>query len=187
MATLTRNRLLSYEEYLSGPTVRQRFEIIDGVIEFMAPAPNKAHQVAVGEFYALMRTVTAGHGQVFLAPFDVIISRRPLRTRQPDLFYVRNERLHIVKDQVEDGPDVVVEIISPSNRRKAVVEKLADYARIGVRECWMVDILENRNLQIWRNESQLFRPVAVFAAGQRVRSEVVPEFELPALVFPQAD
>ncbi len=182
MATVPSTKLLTYEDYLRTPEMMKRFEIIDGVLEFMTPAPTKKHQVSLGELYATMKATAKGYGEVFLAPFDVLISRSPLRTRQPDLFFVRSERLGIVKDQVEEGPDLVVEILSPSNRRKAVLEKLADYARIGVRECWMVN-LDERTLEVWRNDKAIFRPVATFRAGQKVRSQVFPAFVLPAAIF----
>lgn len=185
MATVTIPKLLTYEDYLRTPEMMKRYEIIDGVMELMSPAPTKTHQVTVGKLYLALTAAAEGHGEVFLAPFDIIISRKPLRTRQPDLFFVRTERLHIVKDQVEEGPDVVVEILSPSNRRKAVLEKLADYARIGVKECWMVNT-ETRVLEIWRNQDGRFRPVATFRVAQKVRSEVFPAFTLPAAVFPPA-
>lgn len=133
----------------------------------------------------VLEPASKGHGLILSAPVNIIISRAPLRTRQPDLLFVSNERLHIVKDQVEGGPDLVVEILSPLNRRKAVVEKLADYARIGVKECWMVD-LETRLLEIWRNEEGRFRPAASFRPGQKVRSKVFPSFTLPASVFPSS-
>ena len=183
MATVPSTKLLTYEDYLRTPEMMKRFEIIDGVLEFMTPAPTKKHQVCLGDLYVVMKAAAKGHGEVFLAPFDVLISRQPLRTRQPDLFFVRSERLDIVKDQVQEGPDVVVEIISPSNRRKAVLEKLSDYARIGVRECWMVN-LDSRTLEVWRNEKGIFRPAATFRPGQKVRSKVFPPFVLPAAVFP---
>ena len=183
MATALTATLLTYEDYLRTPEMAKRFEIIEGVLEFMTPAPTKKHQVCLGRLYRAMSDAAEGHGEVFLAPFDVLISRQPLRTRQPDLFFVRSERLDIVKDQVEEGPDVVVEIISPSNRRKAILEKLADYARIGVRECWMVNT-EIRTLEIWRNEKGIFRPAATFHPRQKVSSQVFPSFVLRAAIFP---
>ncbi len=183
MATATLPKLLTYHDYLRTPEMMKRYEIIDGALEFMAPAPNKMHQVSLARLHLTLAKAAKGRGEVFLAPFDIIISRKPLRTRQPDLFFVRSERLQIVKNQVEEGPDVVVEILSPSNRRKLVLEKLADYAAIGVKECWMVDT-EARTLEIWRNRDGRFRPVARFRAGQKVRSQAFPVFTLPAAVFP---
>ena len=185
MATQSVPRLLTFEDYLRTPTITRRFEIIDGVFEFMVPAPAIPHQVSLGKLFTAMDRAASGHGEVFLAPCDVIISRKPLRTRQPDIFFVRKSRLHLVGNRMEAGPDLVVEILSPSNRRKAVVEKLADYASLGVEECWMVD-LSSRLLQIWRlNRSGQFEPVAAFRPGQRVKSKVFPAFTLPAKAFPR--
>jgi len=182
MATLPATKVLTYEDYLRTPEMKKRYEIIDGVLEMMSPAPSKKHQECLAEMHLVMASAVAGHGKVYLAPFDVIISRRPLRTRQPDLFFVRSERLDKVKDQVEEGPDVVVEILSPSNTRKAILEKLADYAHIGVKECWMVNT-ENRTLEVWQNQKGHFRPVATFGVGRKVRTQVYPAFTLSATVF----
>ncbi len=184
MATLPATKVLTYEDYLRTPEMKKRYEIIDGVMEMMSPAPSIKHQLTVGELYSLMKNAARGHGKVVTAPCDIIISRRPLRTRQPDLLFVRQEHLHIMeKDQFEEGPDLVVEILSPSNTRKAILEKLADYARIGVEECWMINI-ENRTLEVWRNQRGHFRPATAFRVGQKVGSRVFPAFPLAATVFP---
>ena len=39
---------------------------------------------------------------------------------------------------MEGAPDLVAEILSPGNSRGEIEEKLADYARLGVRECWLI-------------------------------------------------
>lgn len=181
MAALTTTRLLTYEDYLRTPEMMKRFEIVNGVMEFMTPAPSRAHQHCIGELHVAMKNA-AGKGFVYLAPYDLVINRNPLRTRQPDLFFVRPERAHILKDRLDEGPDVVVEVLSPSNLKKAVVEKLADYANIGVTECWMVD-LGSQTLEVWRNEKGQFRPEVKFRAGQKVRSRIFPSFVLPAAAF----
>ena len=77
-------------------------------------------------------------GGVWFAPLDVIVRQEPLRVRQPDLLFVSNENSGILGDRIEGGPDLVVEILSPSNNRVDVDSKLEDYAQIGVRECWIV-------------------------------------------------
>ena len=184
MASLAQvTRPLTYEAYLRGPVISKRYEIIHGVMEFMSPAPSRIHQETLGEFHIFLVSHARGWGKVYIAPFDVLITRHPLRTRQPDIFFVSKGRLAIVKDQVVGGPDLVVEILSPSNSRKATIEKLADYASIGVRECWMVDT-DNRTLQTWRNEDGLFKPQVIYRIGKRVRSKVLPAFTLPSSVFP---
>ena len=78
-------------------------------------------------------------GRVFIAPLDIVIRRDPLRTRQPDLMFISNARRYIIGRQViEGGPDLVIEILSPSNTRRELEAKLRDYQSIGVREAWIV-------------------------------------------------
>jgi Uma2 family endonuclease len=38
-----------------------------------------------------------------------------------------------------EAPDLIAEVLSPSNLRHDTVTKAAIYARIGVREYWVVD------------------------------------------------
>ena len=58
--------------------------------------------------------------------------------RQPDLLFVSKERADLLGERIEGGPDLVVEIISPSNTWTDIEGRLADYASIDVRECWLV-------------------------------------------------
>lgn len=58
----------------------------------------------------------------------------------PDLVFISRERLNIVGEaNVEAAPDLVVEILSPSTRRNDLLIKRSLYARIGVREYWLVE------------------------------------------------
>src|SRR5207248_453952 len=55
--------------------------------------------------------------------------------RLPDLLFVRAERMDIVKERAVYGPpDVVFEIISPSDRRAGLVSRESDYRSIGIPE-----------------------------------------------------
>ena len=118
-------------------------------------------------------------GVVIFAPVDVIIQSDPLRVRQPDLLFVSNERAEILgkRGQIEGGPDLVVEILSPSNTRPYIERKLADYARIDVLECWLVDI-ENRTVEVLRQESGEWRQVYTRGESERLESAVLPGLEL---------
>ena len=44
----------------------------------------------------------------------------------------------MLDDRIHGGPDLVIEILSPSNSRADIEGKLADYARIGVRQCCLI-------------------------------------------------
>jgi Uma2 family endonuclease len=67
-----------------------------------------------------------------------MISRDPLTCRSPDIVVYRNEGM-VIKDGLHwSAPDLIVEVLSPSENRRRKEEKLADYAVIKVPEVWLV-------------------------------------------------
>ncbi|MGH7450645.1 MAG: Uma2 family endonuclease [bacterium] len=174
------NHEINYEKYLALPETMQRYEIIDGEL-IMSPAPTAGHQLALGNFYrSLFDFVSRMQlGFVLFAPLDVIVRRKPkLRMRQPDLIYVSNERRHIISDRIEGGPDLVLEILSPSDTRKHITAKLKDYQRIGVRECWLVSA-EAETVEVLQLTPKSVKRLGLYGIGDVVRSKVLPGLELP--------
>ena len=169
---------ITYEEYLSGPEIKQRYEIVDGVM-ITPPSPNVEHQTILRQlFLHLNQHVDYDDlGQVWFAPLDVVIQREPLRTRQPDLLFVSGARADIVGQVIEGAPDLVVEILSPSNSRSAMEEKLADYARIEVQECWLVSP-EARSVEVMELGEGQWQRVGIFGLGDQVHSQVLPGLDL---------
>lgn len=59
---------------------------------------------------------------------------------QPDLLMIHDSRLDIVRPHgIQGAPDLVVEVLSPSSRKRDKVVKAAVYARHGVPEYWLID------------------------------------------------
>jgi len=174
----TQTRRLTYEEYLKTPEIKARFDIVDGVMT-IAPTPTIAHQRILGNlFWKLDQFVSEQQvGEVLFAPVDVIVQRDPLRTRQPDLLFVSNERASILGDQVDGGLDLVVEILSPSNSRSDLEAKLSDYATLGVSECWLVSP-EARSVEILGLTEGSWVRLGISGLGEQVRSRVLPELDL---------
>lgn len=60
--------------------------------------------------------------------------------RLPDLLFVRKERAEILQERaVYRAPDLVVEILSPGDRRSHAVALETEYRQPGVREMWLID------------------------------------------------
>ena len=57
---------------------------------------------------------------------------------QPDVLVVCDEN-NISEERVYGAPDLVIEVLSPSTRRKDLFIKAKKYSDAGVRECWIVD------------------------------------------------
>jgi Uma2 family endonuclease len=135
----TVRRKLTYEDYVLFPEDGQRHEILEGE-HYVMPAPSLEHQdvvmalsVKLGLFVRERRL-----GRVYPAPTDVLFSRHDIA--QPDLLFVSNERADILtKANVQGAPDLVIEILSDSSRRRDETLKREIYERAGVLEYWLID------------------------------------------------
>ena len=184
MATAGTKRL-TFEEWQALPETKQRCEVVDGVI-YMAPSPTDVHQWLGFEVAAHLSNFVRerGLGIVLMAPRDVLIQREPLRIRQPDVLFLSAERAGVRRpsdlvgqSRIEAPPDLVVEVISPSNTRRNVEEKLVDYHSIGALECWLVDF-PTLTVEILRLATESMAHVSTLGMGGTLRSEVLPGFEL---------
>ena len=170
---------LTYDQYIAAPEIKARHDILDGEM-VTAPAPTFKHQIVSQRIFVPVYTfvMEKGLGVVLYAPVDVIIQTEPLRTRQPDLLYVSNENRHIIGDVVHWGPDLVVEILSPGNSRKDIESKLADYASVGVKECWLASP-EAGTIEVLTLDYGEWKRVALYGFGDDLRSKVLLGLELP--------
>ena len=129
-------------EYFHFPQNRGRCELIDGVIYDMA-SPGAAHQgMSLRLASHFLRHVDENRGdcRVFTAPFDVVPDPADKYTVvQPDVMIICDPS-KMRNGYCEGAPDLVVEILSPSTRRRDLILKHAKYAAAGVREYWIVDI-----------------------------------------------
>jgi Uma2 family endonuclease len=135
----TRSSHLTYEDYLEFPDDGKRHEIIEGD-HYMTPAPKTKHQRASANLASAMIFLVKqkGLGLVLTAPCDVILSDE--NVVQPDILFISEERAAIVtEDNIRGAPDIVVEILSESTRKKDEVTKRKLYERFGVQEYWLVD------------------------------------------------
>ena len=135
----------TYEDLFSLPQDK-RYEIIEGELYEM-PSPSRAHATTIINLIALLLPIVANlRARLYTAPFDVFVpGGAPV---QPDILVVLPETGTRVEDHgVEGPPDLVIEILSPSNRVHDLLTKRALYGRAGVREYWIVDP-EARTLEV---------------------------------------
>jgi Uma2 family endonuclease len=168
----------TYEDYTRLPDDGWRYEIIEGEL-YMAPAPRPEHQEAGLNLTVPMVQFVRAHdlGKVYNAPIDVILPGLATPV-QPDILFIAKDRLHIVKDtRIEGAPDLIVEILSPSNWLNDKQTKFRVYALAGVREYWIVDT-DARTIELFVLRGQVYTQVGRYKPGDRVRSEVLPGFEI---------
>jgi Uma2 family endonuclease len=130
----------------------ERFELINGDAYEMA-APNLNHQGIVAELTRqIANFLQSKPCKVYPAPLDVRLFYEEDESDdtvvQPDLTVICDK-----KKRGEEGcrgaPDLVVEVLSPSNSAIEMERKLGLYEEAGVREYWVVDP-QNKGIRAYR-------------------------------------
>ena len=177
--------ILTYDDYAAMPDDGRRFELYEGELILMAPAPRPRHQLVIGNLHLLMaeHVRRRGLGKVFLSPIDVILSR--ITVLQPDLVYLATARLGLVTDRaIEGAPTLVVEVLSPSTDAKDRGAKQALYLRYGVPYYWIVDA-EAQTVQAIRRVGESYEPVARLEGTAPAALPPLADLTLdPAAVWP---
>jgi Uma2 family endonuclease len=142
--------LYTYADYLSWETDK-RYELIDGEA-YMLAAPTVSHQAISGELFGRFWNFLQGKPcQVFTAPFDVRLFPREDdgddTVVQPDLLVVCDKSKLSDNRACRGAPDLVIEILSPSNTNTALLLKFKKYLEAGVREYWLIDP-ETKDVQV---------------------------------------
>ena len=134
--TTAKNKLLTAEDLLRLHSQGVKGELIDGVLRETVSA-GKRHSFIAGNIMAPLHTHVRRDrlGRVGGTDGGVFIRRNPDTVREPDIFFVSAERLPL--DDQSDGylevvPEIVVEIVSPSDSAQDVAEKITMWLNLGV-------------------------------------------------------
>ena len=164
-------------EYLRTPESLVPTELIYGTLR-VAESPLPRHQAVVLD----MSLTLVAHvrerrlGQIWIAPLDVILDAERALIVQPDLFFVSNERSHILTDRVRGAPDLVVEVLSPNPRIGKLGERIGWFQEYGVRECWLIHQLEQR-IEVLNFAGTNVIERTSFDDTTPIRSRVLPDFD----------
>jgi Uma2 family endonuclease len=116
-------------------------ELIDNTL-YMSPSPISSHQRVLNKINNSIYNFfeKTKQGEVFIAPFDVYLDEES-NAVQPDIVVVLNQNNHIINPNghIHGVPDLLVEVLSPSNKEFDLVKKKELYERFGVKEYWIVD------------------------------------------------
>lgn len=138
--TALSDKRLTYDDFVLFPDDGKRHELIDGV-HYVTPSPIYQHQRLLGRLYLAIGGFLEHHpelGEALLSPFDTVFS--PWDVVEPDLLFVASDQPEIVTDKnIQGAPALVVEILSPSTRKRDEGIKRHLFDRGGVREYWLID------------------------------------------------
>ena len=145
----------TYEDDLATPEdSSRRYEIVDGEL-FVTPTPRFRHQEVVANLIATLRTLARAHGVGKVVGGPITVRLHDDTITEPDVVFLRVDRLHLVESgRIHGPPDLVVEVLSPSNRGYDRNLKRKRYLASGVAELWIVDADEN-TVEVWRPGEEL--------------------------------
>jgi Uma2 family endonuclease len=169
---------MTYEDLLLLPEDGLRHEIIDGE-HYVNASPVTKHQRVSMRLIVEISYYLREHpvGELFHAPLDIVLSRYDVV--EPDLLYISNERREIITTKnVQGSPDLLVEILSGSNRKYDEVMKRALYERTGVSEYWIVDPDRDHVRVFRRNTAGRYETAADLSRDETLTSPLFPTLEI---------
>jgi Uma2 family endonuclease len=157
-------------------------ELVYGVVR-EPPAPRWGHQAVVTRLVTLLEPYVRAEqlGRLCVSPIDVVLNAEQALVVQPDLVFISNERLAIVRERVHGAPDLAIEVLSLGTAFHDRTVKLEWYREYGVRESWLVDpvrcAVEVVNLEARADRRR------VFEGRDPIESHVLPGFTMSVGAF----
>ena len=167
----------TFEEYARLPDDGYRTELVRGMV-VREPQPVYVHgRVQARLLYHLEAFIErSGLALVCVGPIGSILARNPDTVRGPDAAVIRAERLppgHHV-GFLDGAPDLVIEIVSPSNTARQIREKVTDYLTAGAKCVWVIDP-RRRNAMSHASRGEALQ---LRAPDELACEEVLPGFRL---------
>lgn len=179
------NKEYTYFDYLRF-TFSERVEIIKGKIFKMSPAPNRRHQFTVRNLYDTFSSYLKDKPcQWCPSPFDVRLKipkgKKNHTVVQPDLCVVCD--LSILDDAGCNGtPDLMVEILSPSNQNHDLDTKCKLYEEAQVKEYWIVNPY-NKSVLVYTLQNEVFIGLKPLVEGNKMISPLFPDLDVDVDAF----
>jgi Uma2 family endonuclease len=134
---------MTIEEFEQMPDDGFRYEIVRGELRRMPGAGGRhgAIGMRLGS-WLFIHAETHRLGTVYNADTGFLLFRDPDIMYMPDVAFVRAERLPPLDEQLgilQLPPDLVVEVVSPTDRLSDVLDKVSVYLAAGVPLIWVVD------------------------------------------------
>lgn len=171
------SKLITADELLKMGDIG-RCELLHGELIMMSPA-GAEHGVVAARLGAILYNFVdaAGLGVVFAAETGFKLDADPDTVRAPDASFVRIDRVKdgITKKFFSGAPDLAVEVRSPDDSRREVIEKVNYWLAKGTISVWVADP-KIMDITIY----QTGKDPVVFGRDQTLQDEAaLPGFSLP--------
>lgn len=170
----------TYDAYCLLPDTGWRYELIEGEL-LTAPAPHPRHQIASNVLGTALTNYVRRRklGQILYAPIDVLLPAENTSV-QPDILFLAKDRLKLISDRgIEGPPDLIIEILSPSNWIIDRQDKFVLFEKTGVQEYWIVD-LKQQTIEVFNLTNAGYELLGRYQSGDQASSRQLDGFSIPA-------
>ncbi len=171
--------LLTADENARLPEDGRRTELVRGeVLEMNVPVPRHG-EVCLNLGAALKAYLKSNPvGRVASNDAGVLTERNPDSVRGPDLFFISHVRLpgrHLPTEYLATAPEIVFEVLSPTDRWADVFRKTGEYLAAGVEVVCVVDF-DDETVHLYFDR----KPEVVLRIGDLLTfPDQLPGFSLP--------
>ena len=159
-----------------------RYELVNGRLVEKSMAATSS--LVAGQVYGVLwnHCQQTAAGEVFYADQGYqCFPDEPNKVRKPDISFIARDRITpaLAEGHIRIAPDLVVEVLSPTDLVREVSRRIRDYLRVGVRLLWVIDP-EARLVQVYRPGR---RGVILPETDELDGEEVLPGFRVPVHVL----
>jgi len=176
--TMATKTTISWEEFLAAGKEDQRWEWVDGEIQFMSPA-NIRHERVLFILNVHVGNYCEAHPEWIGLASNSVFTTVAENWRMPDLSLVRKDRFPAgeLPVRAEFAPDIAFEILSPGNTAAEIQSKRRDYFESRVVQVW-IDIYDRSIELIGKDGRSRF-----FKEDQTLVIDELPGFALQLKVL----
>jgi Uma2 family endonuclease len=145
-------RAITDDDLMRMPRDGRKYEVVDGELR-VSPGAGVWHEWVVAALLGRLRDFVIAHSLGCVFGSNVVYGLPSGNRRSPDISFIAAARLPSgaeLKDLLrrtavlEFVPDLAVEVLSPSDRPREVMDKIGEYLGAGVRLAWVIDPVEER-------------------------------------------
>ena len=139
------------------------------------PMPTQSHQLLAFLLFRLLERFAHPQrlGLALFAPLRIQLW--PGKFREPDIVFMLNEHADRRGEDFWRGADLVMEIVSPTDRQRDLVTKRREYALAGIPQYWIVDG-EQQSIIVLTLAGESYQVHGTFGPGQQAGSVLLPGF-----------
>ncbi len=157
-------------------------ELVRGVLVEMSKPGLRHAQLTARLCTQLCNHVDERHLGTVVGELGVLLERDPDTVRAPDVAFISYDRLpkgNLFSGYAENVPDLVVEVVSPSDRLVAVRDKARMWLSFGVQLVWVV-FPASRTVEVYSADADTADTAETLTEADHLDGgSVLPEFTCP--------